>query len=109
MVVLAKILLFVQVTLLAAALGAVVAFLGLILVGTMMGASTMEGGLAMGAVDFMRIGGFVGAIIGGWLAWRLTSRIGDRGAMAGGYGLLLVALLAVGGWFLQQELTDGAQ
>ena len=51
MTLVAKILLFLQVVVICAALGAVLAFVGLMIFGNLAGASNMEGALAMGAAS----------------------------------------------------------
>lgn len=107
MVLIARILLFTGIVAIAAAAGAFVAFVGIILLGTLTGSDNMNGGLAMGAAGLAPVGALAGAALGAWLAWRLISRLDSRAAMAGGYGLAALAGLSVGGWFLVQELTDG--
>ncbi len=107
MVVIAKILLFLQIVVIAAAVGAIAAFLGVIFLATLSGADDMNGGLAMGAAGFAPVGALVGAALGAWLAWRLITRISNAAILGGGYGLAALAALAVGGWFIHQDLTDG--
>ena len=58
-----------QVMVIMAATGAIAAFLGTIALGNLLGASNMEGGLAMGAAGFMPIGGLIGAGLGAWLSY----------------------------------------
>ncbi len=65
MVPIAKILLFLQIIVIAAAVGAAAAFFGLLLVATLLGASDMEGGLAMGAAGFAPVGAVAGAVLWG--------------------------------------------
>ncbi|MCB1478932.1 MAG: hypothetical protein KDJ62_08665 [Rhodobiaceae bacterium] len=103
----ARILLFVIIVVVAAAAGTVGIFFGSYYFGILLGASTMEGGLAMGAAGLAPWGGAIGGALGAWYAWRLVRRIGKRAAMAGGYGITLFAALCVGGWFLAEDLTDG--
>lgn len=107
MVFIARILLFLQIVVLAVAAGAVIAFFGIILIATLLGDTNMDGGLAMGAVGFGPIGAVAGAILGAWLAWFALKRISDSTILVGGYGLMAFAALCVGGWFLIEELTDG--
>ncbi len=107
MVSIAKILLFLQIVIIAAAVGAVVAFSGLLLVAGLSGGDDINGGLAMGAAGFAPVGALVGAALGVWLAWRTIARTSDTVILAGGYGLAVLAAGAVGGWFFYQEMTDG--
>ncbi len=65
MVLIAKNLLFVQIIVIAAAVGVAAAFFGLLLVATLLGASDMEGGLAMGAAGFAPVGAVAGAVLWG--------------------------------------------
>ncbi|WP_146301708.1 hypothetical protein [Nitratireductor mangrovi] len=104
MVVAARILFFVMIVLIAAVLGAAAAFFGMIAIGTVAGTDNTGGGLAMGAAGFAPVGAIVGAAIGTWFAWRTIFRFGDNAVMASGFGL---AVLAVGAWFVNEELTDG--
>lgn len=107
MVVAARILFFVMIVLIAAVLGATVAFFVMIAIGTVAGADNTGGGLAMGAAGLAPVGAIVGAAIGTWFAWRTIIRFNDKAIMAGGFGLAGLAVLAVGGWFVNAELTDG--
>lgn len=107
MVVIAKVLLFLQIVVIATAVGAAAAFFGLVLIGTVLGASTMEGGLAMGAAGLAPVGAVIGAALAAWFSWRTIGRMSRPAVLAGGYGLAVVAALAVGGWFLVEDLTDG--
>lgn len=103
----AKFLLLLQLAAVGAVAGAFVAFFGLILVAQLFGASTMEGGLAMGAVGFMPFGAIGGAGVAVWLCWKFRYKLSDRGALASGFGLIALVGLAIGGWFLIEELSDG--
>jgi len=107
MVLIAKLLLFLEVVAIAAAIGAIIAFFGLFLVATLAGASNMNGGLAMGAAGMAPVGAVVGAGLGAWLGWRLITHADKTAVLTGGYGLAAIAVLAVGGWLLMEELTDG--
>ncbi len=107
MVPVAKILLFLQIVIIAAAVGAVVAFIGLLLVAGLSGADDVNGGLAMGAAGFAPLGALVGAALGIWLAWRMIARTSNAVILGAGYGLAILAGGAVGGWFFYQEMTDG--
>ena len=107
MIMIAKILLFLQVVAIGAGVGAVATFFGLILLGTLAGASQMEGGLAMGAAGLAPIGALVGAAIGALLAWRMLSRLSEGAIWVGGCGLATLVVFAVGGWFVVEEMTDG--
>ncbi|NKB52253.1 MAG: hypothetical protein GKR97_08530 [Rhizobiaceae bacterium] len=100
-------LLILQIAIIMGAVGAAIAFFGLIAIATLFGASNMEGGLAMGAVGFAPIGALVGAIIGLWLAWRLTKIMNAGAVLVGGYGLAVLVLASIGAWFAYEELTDG--
>jgi len=107
MVLIARILLFLQIVVIAAAAGAVVAFFGIYLLATLAGADDMSGALAMGSAQLAPVGGLAGALLGAWIAWRMIAGGGDAAVMAGGYGLAVLAGLALGGWYLVDELTDG--
>ena len=107
MIFVARILLLLQITIIMAAVGAVVTFIGLISIATLFGASDREGGLAMGAAGIAPMGALVGAAIGLYLAWRMVRAMSNPAILVGGYGLAVLALAAVGAWFAYQELTDG--
>lgn len=107
MVLLAKLLLFLQVTVIMAGLGAVITFFGLIAIGTLLGASQMEGALAMGAAGFAPIGAVIGAVIGLLLTWWMIIRMSNGGLLLAGYGLAFLVATTVGAWFAYEELTDG--
>lgn len=103
----ARTLLFIAIVVVAAAVGAAGLFFGSFLLATLLGADNMNGGLAMGAAGLAPWGAAIGSGLGAWYAFRLLRHIGNRAAMAGGYGITLLAALCVGGWFLAQDLTDG--
>ncbi|PHP65385.1 hypothetical protein CSC94_19895 [Zhengella mangrovi] len=103
----AKIVVFLEVAILGAAGGALMAFYGVILLGMLTGSSNMNGGLAMGAAGIAPLGAVAGALGGVWLAWKIIRESGKRIVLGLGYGLAAVCLVAVGGWFLVQEMTDG--
>ena len=103
----ARFLLFIQLVVIAAAIGAVVVFLGVIALGTLTGSSNINGGLAMGAAGLMPVGAIAGAILGGVFSWRMISRWDNKAILGGGFGLFGFVAMLVGGWFLHQELTDG--
>jgi len=107
MLTLARILLFVQCVLIAAALGAVAVFILVMALGALTGSSNINGGLAMGAAGMMPIGGVIGAALGAWLGWRAVTRWSRRMVLGAGFGLLALATVIAGGWWLTQELTDG--
>ena len=107
MVIFAKILLFLQVVVITAGLGAVVTFIGLISIAKMFGASDREGGLAMGAAGIAPTGAVVGAAVGLYLAWRMIRAMSKPAILVAGYGLAALLLSAVGAWFAYEELTDG--
>ncbi|MEM7300339.1 MAG: hypothetical protein AAF468_04580 [Pseudomonadota bacterium] len=107
MVLFARILLFIQIVALFAVAATVLTFLVAIFFGTLSGVSSREGALAMGAAGVAPLGGIVGAALGAWVGWKITSRIGRAAALSGGYGLMGFALLGVIGWFILQDLTDG--
>ena len=107
MVILARILLFLFIIVLMAALGAVLAFIGVLLIGALTGVDDREGALAMGAAGFMPYGAVFGAVAGILLALRTVPRVEARTALALGYGFPGMVLLAVAGWYLHGELTDG--
>ncbi|MCB1440214.1 MAG: hypothetical protein H6888_16010 [Nitratireductor sp.] len=107
MIFLARILLALQMAVIAAAIGAVVIFFGIIGLGFLTGSSNINGGLAMGAAGLVPAGAVAGAIVGVILALKFVPRMDGRSAAAAGYGITLVAALSVGGWFAIQELTDG--
>ncbi|MCP5096867.1 MAG: hypothetical protein GY943_15055, partial [Chloroflexi bacterium] len=108
MVPVAKILLFLQIVIIAAAVGAVVAFFGLLLVAGLSGSDDVNGGLAMGAAGIAPVGALVGAALGVWLAWRTIERTSNAVILGAGYGLAVLAAGAVGGWFFHQDLTHAA-
>ena len=64
-------------------------------------------GAAMGAVGFMPIGALAGAAVVAWLSLKFRNSVSDRVALGAGYGLFVLAGLSVAGWFLVEELTDG--
>ncbi|MEZ5877638.1 MAG: hypothetical protein R3D43_07715 [Tepidamorphaceae bacterium] len=103
----ARILLFVIIVVVAAAAGTVGIFFGSYYFGILLGASTMEGGLAMGAAGLAPWGGAIGGIAGSMVRVAAGAAHRKRAAMAGGYGITLFAALCVGGWFLAEDLTDG--
>lgn len=103
----ARILLFLQIVVLAAAIGAIVGFFGLILLGEVTGTSNINGGLAMGAAGFAPVSALVGALAGAWFGWRLIGRLGRNTVMFGGFGIAVLIALSVGGWLLFEELNDG--
>jgi len=107
MVVIAKILLFAFLVVFAAAVGGVATFFGAVFLGILTGASQMEGALAMGAASLAPMGAAVAALIGIWLSWKYVSRIDDRTAMGGGYGLTVLAAGSVAAYFAYEDLTDG--
>ena len=107
MVFIAKVLLFLQVVIITAAIGAAVTFVGLISIATMFGASDREGGLAMGAAGIAPMGALVGAAVGMLLAWRMIRLMSNPAILVGGYGLAALVVAAVGAWFAYEELTDG--
>ncbi|MEP0942082.1 MAG: hypothetical protein ABJH63_01815 [Rhizobiaceae bacterium] len=90
-----------------AAIGAIVLFFGVIGIGNLLGASNMEGGLAMGAAGLMPIGGVVGAGLGIWLAWKVMKRLSKGATMVAGFGLATLIAAAIAGWFVYEELSDG--
>ncbi len=99
MVVIARVLLFILIVVVAAAIGAFGAFFGLYFLGRLMGADDREGGLAMGAAGYLPIGAVVGAALGAWFAWRTLRKLEDRATMAAGYGLAGLVALVAAGWF----------
>jgi len=105
----AKILLFFLVVAVAvgAALGAIGTFFGLISISLLLGASNMEGGLAMGAASLAPVGAVLGGLGGGWLAWRLNRHLSRAAIMGIGYGLSVLAMVAGVGWIIFEELNDG--
>jgi len=107
MVLIARLLLFIQIVIIAAVLGAAVIFFGTIVLAMMFGASDEEGALAMGAAGLMPAGAVIGAGLGAWLAWRMLRRMKAASIMAGGYGLAGLAALSAGGWLLYEDLSDG--
>ena len=107
MVATAKLLFFLMIVLLAAALGAVAMFFGSILFGVLTGATMREGALAMGAAGLAPFGALAGAGLGAWFGWRALSRMSDGAAKAAGFGLAAVPVLGLGVWFAFEELTDG--
>ncbi|PLX37912.1 MAG: hypothetical protein C0606_06560 [Hyphomicrobiales bacterium] len=107
MVMIARALLFLQIVVISAAVGAAVTFFGLIIISTAMGVSSREGALAMGAAGIAPVGGVAGAAFGAWFAWRLIKSLEAKAVMAAGFGLVALVALAVGGWFLYEDLTDG--
>lgn len=107
MALIARLLLFAGIVVISAAIGATAMFFGTFFIATLFGASNINGGLAMGAAGLMPLGGLIGAGLGAWFAWRVVTRSSARAAMAGGYGLLAFAVIAVGGWFGYREMTDG--
>ena len=107
MLVLARILTFIQFALLGALIGAVLAFVFIMLVGTATGASNINGGLAMGAAGMTPIGGIIGGVIGAVVAWRLIAKASNSVIYGFGYGLAGFCLMLAAGWFVLEELTDG--
>lgn len=107
MVLIARVLLFLQLVVLAAAVGAVVTFFGLYIIARLLGADDMNGGLAMGAAGLAPYGAVAGALLGGWLIWRLLARMGRNATLLGGYGLITLVICAIAGYFLIEDLTDG--
>lgn len=108
MVIFAKILLFIYIVLISAVLGAAVAFFGVIVLAELMGASNINGGLAMGAVGYAPVGGLVGAGLGAWLFVKIANRAGSAAVMGAGFGFLAVSMLAVAGWFVYQKVSSGS-
>ena len=107
MTLVAKILLFLQVVVICAALGAVLAFVGLMIFGNLAGASNMEGALAMGAAGLAPYGALAGAAIGVWISLRMMARMSRGAILLGGYGLAAIVVFAIGAYFVIEELSDG--
>ncbi len=107
MLLIARILLFIQIVIIAAALGAFGSFFGLISISLLLGADSREGALAMGAAGLMPIGGLLGAGIGVWVAWKAITGLNKAAILGGGFGLLALAMASVGGWFVLEEMADG--
>jgi hypothetical protein len=107
MTTLAKVLLFVHLVVIGAVVGAFGAFYGSYGFGKLLGASDMEGGLAMGAAGMMPYGALIGAGLGIWLGVSKMPAWSSTIIKAGGFGLTGLAVLAVVGVYAYQELTDG--
>ena len=107
MVWVARLFLGLLVMLIMAAIGAAGLFFGAIAFGNLLGASNMEGGLAMGAAGLMPIGGMIGAGFGIWLTWWLCKRLSNPATMVAGFGLATLFVAAGAGWFIFEELSDG--
>ena len=107
MLLIARILLFLQIVAITGALAGIITFFGVILIANLFGASNMEGALAMGAAGIAPFGALAGGIAGALIAWLMISRLSRSVIMGFGFGLVALAGLGVGGWFVFQELTDG--
>ncbi len=107
MLLIARIFLFLQIVAAASALAGIITFFGVILIASLFGASNMEGGLAMGAAGVAPFGALAGGVSGAWFAWRMISRLSKPAIMSFGFGITVLAGVAVAGWFAYQELTDG--
>lgn len=103
----AKALLFIHIVLLSALCGAATIFIVVMVVGSLTGASNINGGLAMGAAGMTPIGGLIGAAIGAWLGWRAVTRMQRKTVLAAGFGVAALTVLCAGAWLAVRELTDG--
>ena len=107
MILIARILLFLQGIVVASALGAVITFFGVILVALLFGASDREGGLAMGAAGIAPLGAIAGGILGAWIAWRMITRLSNTTIIRSSFGIVGFVGLLGAGWYVFQEMTDG--
>lgn len=105
--ILGKIFLTIVIVALSAGAGAAILFFGLIFVSIMLGASTMEGGLAMGAAGLMPLGGLGGAIMGLWISWQLSQKTSGRAMAIAGFIAIAFVGACIGGWFIWQDRADG--